>query len=316
MSEKKTFIITGANSGLGFECAKYLANETNGCNIIFACRSKEKGEKSIELLRKDTKQSSFYFLELDLMSLDSVRRFVSNFKNLNLSPLTGLVCNAGIVTPEFDFTSDGIEKTFGVNHLGHFLLTNMLLGEMDTDGRIIFVSSGTHDPSNNTSVPIPVYENGKLLAFPVITATGIKAGQQRYSTSKLCNIYCTYELAEKIQNETNKNITVNAFDPGMMGDTGFSNNMPSHIKFIFKLLLPLIVKFSNDGRSAKISGQNLGKLIIGDNYKNVSGKYFKDLNVIKSSDLSYVTSNRKDLWKTSVELTNLTSSETILKLFS
>ena len=84
--------------------------------------------------------------KLDLSSLESIRNFVNEYKKSNLPPLKGLVCNAGIITKENQLTKEGYERTFGVNHLGHFLLVNLLLDELVQPAKIIVVSSNTHNP--------------------------------------------------------------------------------------------------------------------------------------------------------------------------
>lgn len=113
--------------------------------------------------------------------------------------------------------------TFGVNHLAHFLLANLLVDVMEENGRIVFVSSDTHDSAQKTGMPAPAYENAMFLAHPENSRIKL-SGEQRYSTSKLCNIYCTYEFAKRIQAKTDKHITVNVFNPGMMPGTGLVRN--------------------------------------------------------------------------------------------
>lgn len=193
----------------------------------------------------------------------------------------------------------------------------MLLGKMIDSGRIFFVTSGTHDPANKTIVAVPVYENARLLAYPKKMSPNEKMltiGQRRYSTSKLCNIYCTYELTERIKQQTNKKITVNAFDPGQMPGTGFSRTFPPFMKFISKRILPVLALFRSNMNTADKSGEALASLALSSNLQDITGKYFKGISEKKSSDLSYNVENRNDLWRTSIELTKLNSSETILNL--
>ena len=106
-------------------------------------------------------------LELDLASLQSVRHFVQQLAQLNIPQLKGLVCNAGVqIVFGTTFTVDGFETTFGVNHLAHFLLVNLLLPQMMENSRIVFVSSDTHDPTTQTGMPAPRYESTHQMAFP------------------------------------------------------------------------------------------------------------------------------------------------------
>ncbi|MDP4087415.1 MAG: SDR family NAD(P)-dependent oxidoreductase [Bacillota bacterium] len=317
-SNKKTIIITGGNSGLGYACAKNIAKEDKNNHVILACRNAAKASEAVNSLIKETNNNNITTLELDLASLESVRDFVSNFSNLDYPPLYALVCNAGLIMVDKTYyTKDGFESTFGTNHLGHFLLANMLLGKMSDSGRIVFVSSGTHDPAKKTIVASPVYENARLLAFPKEInqdESMLTVGQRRYSTSKLCNIYCAYELAERIKKQTNKNITVNAFNPGQMPGTGFSRTFPPFMRFITKHINYIATLFLPNVNTVNQSGKALAALVINPEFNGITGKYFDGTREIKSSELSYKIENRKDLWKTSVELSKLNKSETILNL--
>lgn len=317
-SSKKTIIITGGNSGLGYACAKNIAKAHTNNYVILACRNAAKANEAVNSLIRETKNSNITSMELDLESLESIRGFVTKFLNSDYPPLYALVCNAGLIMVDKTYyTKDGFESTFGINHLGHFLLTNMLLGKMTNSGRIIFVSSGTHDPAQKTIVAPPVYENARLLAYPKEVSQNesmIPVGQRRYSTSKLCNIYCTYELNERIRKETNKSITVNAFNPGQMPGTGFSRTFPPLMKFLLKHILPVLTSFNKNATTAETSGKALASLVLNPELYETTGKYFDGIKEIKSSELSYNIENRKDLWRTSVELTKLNKTETILSL--
>ena len=159
---------------------------------------------------------------LDLASLASIRAFVKEFSVLNLPPLGAIVGNAGVqFVQRRTYSEDGFETTFAVNHLGHFLLINLLLGYFAvTPSRIILVSSDTHDPAEITGMPAPHFSVPKLLAKPEQEpylkdkSIGI-AGRTAYTTSKLCNILCAYELSRRLESE-GYNITVNVFNPGLM----------------------------------------------------------------------------------------------------
>lgn len=193
----RTIIITGGNTGLGYECAKNIARDDKMAQIILACRNAKKADDAVQSLIRDTGNNNIRSLELDLSSLESVRHFTSEFINLQLPPLFAIVCNAGIqIAYGTQYTTEGFEMTFGVNHLGHFLLVNLLLEEMSDKGRIVFVSSDTHDPLQKTGMPEPLYEKAEWLAYPERSKTAL-SGTRRYTTSKLCNLYCTYEVYGK-----------------------------------------------------------------------------------------------------------------------
>ena len=123
----KTVIITGANTGIGLETAVDLAKRN--ARVILACRSVERGEKAAVEVRKRSGNDNVVFRQLDLASLDSVRKFSD--KILEEEPrIDILINNAGLYNSSYLETIDGFEMTFAVNHLGHFLLTNLLLDRL------------------------------------------------------------------------------------------------------------------------------------------------------------------------------------------
>jgi len=192
--DKKTVIITGGNSGLGFECAKAIANSHQNWHILISSRNEEKGMKAIKKIKANNNNKNISMLKLDLSSHQSVRAFVKNFKKSNYPPLKGLICNAGIMIREsVKASAEGYEMTFAVNHLGHFVLTNLLLDELEPNARIVVVSSNMHNTEIREGKMAPAeYLGGKVLA-----STGVKNTLkefQRYTTSKLCNLLFTYEL--------------------------------------------------------------------------------------------------------------------------
>jgi len=139
----KVIIITGANSGIGFETAKALA-KMNG-HIIMACKKSDKTQKACDILKMASPSKKVEAMELDLSSMESIRSFVNDFKAKDM-PLHILINNAGVGGgPKRKTTKDGFEFLFGVNHLGHFLLTNLLLDKLkETKGRIVNVSTTLH----------------------------------------------------------------------------------------------------------------------------------------------------------------------------
>ncbi|ULO10205.1 SDR family NAD(P)-dependent oxidoreductase [Paenibacillus sp. 19GGS1-52] len=308
-SSEKTFIITGGNTGLGYACAKNIAKDNKKNQIVIACRNATKAQEAVNSLIKETGNDNIISLELDLSSIESVRDFVIRFSDAKLPPLYAIVCNAGIqVVNKAQYTKDGFELTFGVNHPGHFLLVNLLLENISDAGRIVFVSSGTHDPLQKTGMPEPKYENARLLAYPKEMGSKEETGsigRRSYTTSKLCNIYCTYELAERITQQTNKNITVNAFDPGLMPGTGLARSYSPFLRFVSKYILSLLILVHPKVHTIGKSGKALASLVTKPELDTTTGKYFEGTKEIKSSVLSYNKENRKDLWRTSVELTAL-----------
>lgn len=292
MSNLKTVIITGANSGLGFETAKKIAKNKD-YEIILACRNKEKAEQAKKQIIAETNNSNIITMIIDTASLTSVRTFVKELKDTNKKVNT-LICNAGISPMHEGTTVDGFEMVFATNYLGHFLLTNMLLPSLEKDAKIINVTSDMHNPPGGLE-----WKNPELLAHPS------ENDRKKYSYSKLGNIYFTYELDRRLR-KINSKITVNAFNPGMM-DTNFSqgHNSPAR-KAMVKLTMPERLGDLDKSSTA------LAEIVVNDNFKDVTGKYFdRSTNYIKSSELSYNENNSLDLWNKSVLYTELKSDETL-----
>ena len=124
----RTVIISGANNGLGYACGKELALNKD-IYLVLACRDKEKATKAVEKLKELSKNNQIESIELDLASLKSVRQFEAEFAQKNLPPLKTIICNAEVqFIQRQTYTEDDFETTFAVNHLGHFLLVNLLFG--------------------------------------------------------------------------------------------------------------------------------------------------------------------------------------------
>jgi NAD(P)-dependent dehydrogenase (short-subunit alcohol dehydrogenase family) len=296
----KTVIVTGGNTGLGFQCARFVGVGVDpDVLVVIACRTADAGRQA--QTRLEAMGVHAITLPLDLASLASVRAFVDHFRGSGLPPLVGLVCNAGVQNAgPAQRTVDGYESTFAINHLGHFLLVNLLLPLMAADSQIIFVSSGVHDPAEKTGLPAPVFTSTQAVANDV-EEQGIPAGQRRYTTSKLCNLYCTYELARRLQASNDprlQSICVNAFDPGMMPGTGLTRNYPAPIRFAWNYVLPVLRLFKRNVHSTVTSGRRLAALAMpGANRPN--GQYFSDGRETRSSPLSYDQGNARELWETS-----------------
>jgi light-dependent protochlorophyllide reductase len=326
----KTVIITGGNTGLGYECARTIAAAHEGWHVIIASRSQEKAQEAVQRLIKEMGYAQIEVMPLDLASLDSVRSFVQAFTERELPPVQAIVCNAGIqIVSGTTYTKDGFETTFGVNHLGHFLLVNLLLRHLVAPSRVIFVSSDTHDPAKRTGMPAPRYRRPEALAWPEkypdpaeqADGPGL-IGRRRYTTSKLCNIFCTYELARRLQgggdSTEQQSPTVNAFNPGGMPGTSLSRDWPPLARFIFNKIMPPLVPLIRlaglDINTVSTSGKHLARLVLDPQLTNVTGKYFSGLNEIPSSQESYDSDKARELWEGSAELVKLASDETLLSV--
>jgi len=285
--ETKTIIITGANSGLGFACAKNIARASAEYRIILACRDLEKAEQAKSDLIKDTGNQNIICMELNLSSLKSVREFVKSIISARFAPLYGIVCNAGVSGMNKGITEDGFELTFGVNHLAHFLLTNLLIPHISEQGRIAVVSSDMHNPPRGLTWP-----GVKLLLYP----SG-DFDENRYCLSKLCNLYFTYELARELE-RTERKITVNGFNPGFMINT---NLFPDKRMFTDSF----VQSVSDRVGSLEHSGKKLADLITSPRYEQVTARYIDRGNDTTSSLLSYNLENARELWEASMEFVQL-----------
>ena len=282
----RTVIITGANSGLGFETAKKIAKNKE-YQVILACRNIEKGDNAKEEIVKDTGNENILVMELDTSSLDSVRNFVIEFKKNNLK-VYGLINNAGISSMGHDGNSvDGVEIVMATNYLGHFLLTNLLIPSFEDNGKIFNISSDMHNPPGGVT-----WKNLDEIFYPKSN------DHSKYAYSKLGNIYFTYELNERLREE-NSNLIVNAFNPGMM-NTNFSGGHNSKARTaMIKKMMPERVGDLEKSSSA------LAELMLNDDYKDTGKYYDRSTNYIDSSELSYNVDNRKELWDKSIEIVGL-----------
>jgi light-dependent protochlorophyllide reductase len=292
----KTAIITGASSGLGLQCARALLRSNPTWHVVFAVRDISRGCDALAQLGQSQRCT---VMEMDLASLASVRAFVENVRDATLPPLHAIVCNAGVqVVSGTEWTGDGIEMTFGVNHLGHFTLVHGLLDDLAHPARIVVVSSGTHDPTKHTGMPDPSYTAAADLAHP--RADQSADGRCRYTTSKLCNLLFTYELDRRL-GHGGQGVTVNAFDPGLMPGSGLARDYPPLQRLAWRYLLPAL-RVLPGVRSTRTSGRYLAALTNDARFDGVSGEYFDGLRPIRSSADSHDRGKALDLWETSERL--------------
>jgi NAD(P)-dependent dehydrogenase (short-subunit alcohol dehydrogenase family) len=180
----KTAVVTGANSGIGYEMVRALIRK--GAMVILACRNKDKGEAAVRQIAQECPGAKAELGLLDLSSLASVRRFAGEFTH-RCDRLDILINNAGIMRTPFGKTADGFELQFGVNHLGHFALTGLLLALIirTRQARVVTVSSWGH-------------HFGKIDFDNLSPDKGYDAGVA-YGQSKLANLLFTYELQRRFR---------------------------------------------------------------------------------------------------------------------
>lgn len=282
----KNVIITGANSGLGFETAKKIAYDS-GYRIILACRNEEKASAARDKIVEETGNSQITVMHLDTSSLESVRSFVKEITEKG-ERIYALVNNAGISSRHSGMTEEGFEIVFATNYLGHFYLTLLLLPQMEDEARIINVSSDMHNPPGGLEWP-----GMEEMAHPS------KDDPKRYSYSKLCNIHFTYELDWRLR-KNRSFIAVNAFNPGFMADTNFSGGSGKVREAAVRIAMP--ERYGN----LEASSEALAQLITSDEVAGISGKYFdRSTKYTNTSMLSYSTGHALEMWDKSLEYCGL-----------
>lgn len=198
--EGSVAIITGANAGIGKETAIDLARR--GGKVYIACRDIKRGEDALKEIMKKSGSNNVHFLQLNLASMDSIKEFSKKFHELE-PKLHILVNNAGVMACPKSSTSDGFEMHIGTNHLGHFLLTNLLLDRLKESA-----------PSRVVNVASLFYIVGKI-------RKGDLFGEKfyfrwfAYASSKLANILFTKELARRLEGTS---VTANCLHPGQMNE--------------------------------------------------------------------------------------------------
>ncbi|KAK5047578.1 hypothetical protein LTR84_006675 [Exophiala bonariae] len=307
-----SIIVTGGTSGLGFHATTILAKQFKDAKVVIAARKDP--ELAAAKINKKNGQNNVEFLSLDLGKHESIRAFVKTLKDQQLPPVSHLLLNAGLQFPgEIQYTSDGIEATFGINHVGHALLFHLLQPSLANKCRIVVVSSGTHDPAQKSGLPDAIYDTAEELAHPKGEALNY-AGRQRYATSKLCNVLWTYALSRRVSKLPGKNITVVAFDPGLMPGTGLARESGPVLRFVWHYVLPALIPllrraFHPNVHTSQQSGANLAFIATDGSAAMKSGVYYEMRKEIPSSIDSYVESKQEDLWAWTVRTLASTEQE-------
>ncbi|MFI5317034.1 MAG: SDR family NAD(P)-dependent oxidoreductase [Myxococcota bacterium] len=297
-------LITGGNSGIGLECARELARE--GWHVWIASRNRAASEAAARHMHGKAE-----VLEVDLGSLDSVRALVREIEARNV-PLRALVCNAGLQFNQGPRLSpEGFELTFAANHLGHFLLANLLLERLaaNSPARIVVVSSGVHDPARRTGMPVPAIGDLDTLAKTGGPKLGEFNGQRAYSNSKLCNLWFAYELSRRV--DPNR-VTVNAWEPGLVGGSGLARDYTPALRFLWNYVLPplsaVISPFYPSISTLKKSGEALARMVMDPVLADTTGCYFPShthWEEARSSDESYDVERARALWDASARMSGL-----------
>ncbi|KAJ4704710.1 short-chain dehydrogenase TIC 32, chloroplastic-like [Melia azedarach] len=265
-----TVIITGGAGGIGLETARVLA--LRKAHVIIAARNMEAANEAKQLILKEDKTARVDVLKLDLSSVASIKAFAHNFTALDL-PLNILINNAGIMFCPYQLSEDGIEMQFATNHIGHFLLTNLLLDKMKNtakatgiEGRIVNLSSIAHNYT---------YSGG--IRFDNISDRTGYSDKKAYGQSKLANILHANELSRRLREE-GVNITANSVHPGLI-----MTNLFKHSAIIMRVL-----KFFSFflWKNVPQGAATTCYVALHPSLKGVSGKYFLDCNEMPPSKLA------------------------------
>lgn len=318
LGNKSVCVITGASSGLGLATAKKLA-DTGKWHVVMACRDFLKAERAAK--KAGISADNYTVLHLDLSSLESVRQFVDNFRQTGL-PLDSLVCNAAVYLPtakEPRFTADGFELSVGTNHLGHFLLANLLLEDLKqrkqsaaVAPRMVIVGSITGN-TNTLAGNVPPKANlGDLRGLASGLGPGNSVmidgeefdGAKAYKDSKVCNMLTMGEMHRRFHGETG--IVFSSLYPGCIAETGLFRE---HYGF-FRTLFPPFQKYITKGfvseedagaRLAQVvSNPTLEKSGVYWSWNKANGSFENELSE-ESSD----TEKARKLWDVSMKLVGL-----------
>lgn len=288
----KVIIITGANSGIGYESAREFSR--NGAEVIVASRDPIKADLAIQKLKEEIPGAKLKFIKLDLASLKSIRIFTDEFKS-NYDKLDILLNNAGIMLIPYGKTQDGFENTVGTNHLGHFALTGLLMDRLtSTPGaRVVNVASNAHYAGE--------MDFNNLLFENKLGYTPMKA----YSRSKLANLLFTYELQRRFQSRGHDVIAL-AAHPGISATSLANHLFFNLISWLIQPVMKMVFQSSAMGAlpslRAAVDPEALGGQYYGPDGKGEKSGY----PIVVDSNVA--SKNEKDaikLWEISEDLTGI-----------
>ncbi len=276
----KVCLVTGATSGIGKVTANALA--TQGAEVIIAARNQQKAAETIHWIKSETANEAVHYLLADFSDLQQVRQLVGAFKE-RFSRLDVLVNNAGSFFNTRRETPYGVEKTFLVNHLAPFFLTNLLLETLrdSAPARIVNVSSDGHKQG--------------IMDFDDLGFQRGYFGMKAYARSKLANILFTYELTRRL---VDSKVTANALHPGHVATDIWKTDF-SFFGPILKRAMGLFALTPEQG------ADNTIYLASSPQVEGVTGKYFVKRESVQSSPLSYDVGVAHRLWEVSENLTGL-----------
>mmetsp|Transcript_16376 Transcript_16376/g.33371 ORF Transcript_16376/g.33371 Transcript_16376/m.33371 type:complete len:383 (-) Transcript_16376:601-1749(-) len=294
ITDKRVVVITGASSGIGLAAAKQLA-KTGEWFVIMACRSLSKG---IVAAKEERMSPDCYkVLHMDLAALESVRAFADILKRDNVT-LSALVCNAAVWYPQDKrprMTADGFEESVGTNHLGHFLLANLLLPLMTgNQPRMVFIGTETHNPDSIAGKIPPQARLGTLAGLEsglsgkyVMIDGGDFEPTKAYKDSKVCNAVTMREMHRRFHNKTG--VAFSALFPGCIAASPLFRQKRGWFRFLFPLFQQYVTK---QYVSVDEAGRRV-KAVVSEPQYYVSGAYWKWNGQISESVPSVNTISRE-----------------------
>tara|TARA_R110002049_G_scaffold232354_8_gene404939 strand:- start:840 stop:1745 length:906 start_codon:yes stop_codon:yes gene_type:complete len=283
----KTFFITGANAGLGFEAAKVLAGK--GARVLIGCRSQSRASQAVADILAGYPDADIDIIALDLASLDSIKRAAAAVERE--AKLDVLINNAGIMVPPYELTEDGFESQFGVNHLGPFALTGLLLDKLRStaNARVVSTASIAH-------------KSGRIF-FDDINAERRYNPVTRYAQSKLANLLFGYELQRRLSAANADTISVMAH-PGI-AETELSRYVPGPLKMLMPLMMPLMNSAHQGAWPTLLAAT--GEQVAGGDYYGPSKRVETAGPAVKvrSTRASRNEDVARRLWELSIEMTGI-----------
>jgi len=285
----KTIFITGANTGIGFESAKVLAGK--GARVLLGCRNPDKGTDAAARIRAAHPDADVELVELDLADLASVRQAAEVVARE--AQLDVLINNAGVMWNPKTMTADGFESQFGVNHLGHFALTGLLLPTLEAtpSSRVVTVSSPGHRLGRGQ------------LPWDDINADKSYHPRKRYYASKLANLLFTYELDRRLRAKGSSTIAVAAHPGG--SKTELTRHLNQGLLLVTKAMQPLWNTSEAGAWSTQLAATAPG--VEGGQYFGPSrfGELSGPAKQVDSSAASKDPAKAKRLWDLSIEMTGV-----------
>lgn len=273
----KIVLVTGANSGMGMAAVARLADM--GAAVVMLCRSETRGKQAYgKIMEKPGRNVRLMYC--DLGSMESIRKFAESFRS-EYKRLDVLINNAGVITLDRRETEDGLELQFGVNHIGHFMLTLLLLDSLKKSdaGRIVAVGSGAH------KVGKIHFDDYNLKKYNVVKS---------YGQSKLANLLFVRELARRLM-EKGSDITVNTAHPGAVATQMGVDRDTQFGKSVVRLLKPFFLTPEEGAATAVF-------LATDDSVANITGQYFYKCKIARSSKRSWDMDAAKRLFELSEKI--------------